>query len=54
MRGEYYMEAMGGFLLFSVPGILKSILEVLLYISLIIVSFKVVQALNVYINKNSR
>ena len=35
-------------------GFIKSILEVLLYISAIIVSFKAVQALNIYINKNSR
>jgi hypothetical protein len=39
---------------FGFLGIIKSILEVLLYISLIIVSFKAVQALNVYINKNSK
>lgn len=48
------MSNLPGFLVFSVPGILKLILEVLLYISLIVVSFKVVQALNIYINKNSR
>jgi hypothetical protein len=48
------MSNLPGLLVFSVPGILKSILEVLLYISLIVVSFKVVQALNIYINKNSR
>jgi hypothetical protein len=48
------MDNLSGLLFFSVPGILKSILEILLYISLIVVSFKVVQALNIYINKNSR
>jgi hypothetical protein len=35
-------------------GIAKSILEVLAYISVIVVSFKAVQALNLYINKNSK
>ncbi|MCM0648921.1 hypothetical protein NBE98_11100 [Clostridium swellfunianum] len=48
------MQALGGVLVFSVPVILKAILEALLYISLIVVAFKVVQALNIYINKNSR
>lgn len=33
---------------------IKDILEVMLYISVIFVSFKVIQALNIYINKNSR
>jgi hypothetical protein len=35
-------------------GIIKTILEFMLYISAIIVLFKAVQALNIYINKNSR
>lgn len=33
---------------------IKALLEVMLYISAIFVSFKAVQALNIYINKNSR
>ncbi|MEL7657518.1 MAG: hypothetical protein AAGU75_16610 [Bacillota bacterium] len=53
------MQNMGGFIgglgyLSISLGFIKSILEVLLYISAIIVSFKAVQALNIYINKNSR
>lgn len=39
---------------FGFLGIIKVILEVMLYMSAIIVSFKAVQALNIYINKNSR
>jgi hypothetical protein len=39
---------------FGFLGIARMILEVLFYISAIIVSFKAVQALNVYINKNSK
>jgi hypothetical protein len=35
-------------------GIAKSVLELLAYIAIIVVSFKAVQALNVYINKNSK
>ncbi len=34
-------------------GIIKAVLEVLLYMSFITVSFKAIQALNIYINKNS-
>lgn len=34
-------------------GIIKMVLEVLFYISVIIVSLKAIQALNIYINKNS-
>lgn len=37
-----------------VLGYIKAILEVMLYMSVIFVSFKAVQALNIYINKNSR
>jgi len=49
------MQSVGGFIgAMSFLGIIKSILEVLLYISVIIVSFKAVQALNVYINKNTK
>ena len=36
-----------------VLGSIKDILEVMLYMSAIFVSFKAVQALNIYINKNS-
>jgi len=35
-----------------VLGYMKAILEVMLYISVIFVSFKAIQALNIYINKN--
>lgn len=35
-------------------GYVSAILEVLFYVSAIIVSFKAVQALDIYINKNSR
>jgi hypothetical protein len=35
-------------------GIAKLVLEVFTYISLIVVSFKAVQALNLYIKKNSK
>lgn len=35
-------------------GIIKITLEIMLYISGIIVLFKVVQALNIYIDKKSR
>ena len=37
-----------------VLGYIKAILEIMLYMSGIFVSFKAVQALNVYINKNIR
>ena len=37
----------------SLLVIIKPILEVLLYISLIFLSFKAIRALNLYINKNS-
>ncbi|AHF06022.1 hypothetical protein [Desulfitobacterium metallireducens] len=37
-----------------VLGSMKAILEVMLYMSVIFVSFKATQALNIYINKNSR
>lgn len=36
-----------------VLGYIKAILEVMLYISVIFVSFKAIQALNIYINKNT-
>jgi len=39
---------------FSFLGIVKVILEIMLYMAGIIVLFKVVQALNIYIDKNSR
>lgn len=39
---------------FGFLGIITAILKVLFYLSAIIVSFKAVQALNIYINKNSR
>jgi hypothetical protein len=35
-------------------GIIQTVLQVLLYISLIAVAFKTVQALNIYINNNSK
>lgn len=41
-----------GYLSFALAYI-KGILEVMLYISAIFVSFKAVQALNIYIKKNS-
>ncbi|CAK7086012.1 hypothetical protein KQI38_17410 [Tissierella carlieri] len=51
------MQNMGGFIggfgyLSIILGFIKSILEILLYTSLIFVSFKALQALNIYINKN--
>lgn len=52
--GGDIMQSMGIVGVFGFLGIIKAILEVLLYISVIMVSFKVVQALNVYINRNSR
>jgi hypothetical protein len=39
---------------FGFLGVAKAVLEVLTYISIIIVSFKSVQALNIYINKNTK
>lgn len=39
---------------FGFLNAVKEILEVLVYISVIILSFKSVQALNIYINKNSK
>lgn len=47
------MELMGIGGAFALLGILKPILEVLLYISLIFLSFKAIKALNMYINKNT-
>jgi len=35
-------------------NLVKAILEVVFYMSAIFVSFKALQALNIYINKNSR
>jgi len=40
--------------MFSTIALLESILRLLTYIAVISALFKVVQALNVYINKNSR
>lgn len=40
-----------GFLSISL-GFIKSILEIMLYMSAITLSFKAVKALNIYINKN--
>lgn len=39
---------------FGLLGVIKVILEVLFYISAIAVAFKSMQALNLYINKNSK
>lgn len=47
------MQLMGIGGALSLLVILKPILEILLYMTLIFVSFKAIQALNVYINKNS-
>ncbi|WP_313757051.1 hypothetical protein [Tissierella sp.] len=51
------MPNIGGFMgalgyLSIILSFIKAILEILLYISAIFVSFKAVQALNIYINKN--
>lgn len=35
-------------------NIIKNILEVMFYMSAVFVSYKALQALNIYINKNSR
>lgn len=56
-KGGLTMQTMGGFVggfsyLSIVLSFIKAILEILLYISAIFVSFKAVQALNIYINKN--
>lgn len=49
------MQSIGGSLVaFSFLSIIKAILEMMVYISVITVSFKAVQALNVYINKNTK
>jgi uncharacterized membrane protein len=45
------MAGIGGTLYFLM--IIKEILQVLFYISIIIVLYKVLQVLNIYINKNS-
>jgi len=42
------------FALNIILGYIRGILEVMLYMSAIFVSYKAVQALNIYINKNSR
>lgn len=45
----------GGFGYLSIVlGFIKGILEILLYMSAISVMFKAMQALNIYINKNSK
>lgn len=51
------MQNMGGFVgvfgyLSITLGFIKIILEIMLYISVITLSFKAVKALNIYINKN--
>jgi hypothetical protein len=51
---EYLQSTRGLIGVIGFLGIAKSVLEVLLYLSLIAVSFKGVQALNIYINKNSK
>jgi len=50
------MQNTGGIIVGGAIGfnIIKAVLEVILYISIIIASFKVIQALNVYINKNTK
>lgn len=49
------MQGVMGFGYLSIVlGFIKAILEIMLYISAIFVAFKVVKALNVYINGNSR
>ncbi|WP_312668019.1 hypothetical protein [Tissierella praeacuta] len=53
------MQNIGGFMgafgyLNIILSFIKAILEIFLYISAIFVSFKAVQALNIYINKNIR
>ncbi|OLS03140.1 hypothetical protein [Tissierella creatinophila] len=51
------MQDMGGFIggfgyLSISLGFIKTILEIMLYISLITLSFKAVKALNIYINRS--
>ncbi|MFL0245552.1 hypothetical protein [Candidatus Clostridium stratigraminis] len=47
-------NAIGIFGAISSFAIIESILRMLAYIAIISVSFKAIQALNIYINKNSR
>lgn len=47
-------NTMGIFSAISSFAIIESILRMLVYIAVINVSFKAIQALNTYINKNSR
>lgn len=50
-----YLQSAGGFIgAMSILGIIQTMLQILLYISLIALSFKAVQALNIYINRNSK
>jgi|APDOM4702015248_1054824.scaffolds.fasta_scaffold142250_2 hypothetical protein len=51
---EYLQSTRGLIGTIGFLGIAKSILEVLLYFSLIAVSYKTVQALNIFINKNTK
>jgi len=43
-----------GFALAVITGYIASIIEVMFYMSGIFVSYKAIQALNIYISKNSR
>lgn len=55
IEGGCLMQGMMGFGYLSIVlGFIKIILEVMFYIAAIFVAFKTIQALNVYINKNSR
>ncbi|HYF82999.1 MAG TPA: hypothetical protein VEB00_08235 [Clostridia bacterium] len=47
------MEAIGGFAsAYGFLVLIKPILEIFVYMSIIAVSFKALRALNIYINKN--
>lgn len=48
------MEVIQVFSLITAYNIIEGILRLLVYISVICVAFKGVQALNIYINKNNR
>lgn len=48
------ISMMGFGFLSIVLGYIKAILEVMLYIAIIFVSFKSIQALNIYINNNQK
>ncbi len=48
------MQGISGIALaYSTLGIIKEVLEAFVYISIIVVSFKGLQALNLYISKNT-